>query len=39
MPVFAKPCNRVISKNAMIGNMIAVKALIGSQYSWTTHRR
>ena len=39
LPVFAKPCNRVISKKAMIGNMMAVKALMGSQYSCTTHRR
>lgn len=36
LPVLAKPCNRVISKKAMIGNMMAVRALIGSQYSFRT---
>ena len=36
LPVLAKPCNRVISKKAMIGNMMAVKALMGSQYSCRT---
>lgn len=36
LPVLAKPCNRVISKKAMMGNMMAVNALMGSQYSCTT---
>lgn len=33
LPCLANPCSRVISKNPMTGNMMAVKALMGSQYS------
>ena len=36
LPVLAKPCNLVISKKPMMGNMMAVKALMGSQYSCKT---